>query len=186
MRNNLRRATLVLALGGLLAAAPMVAFGDVPTPSVPGFPVTNTHLVRQVRNALLLVPFYGVFDNLEYRIDGNRVELLGQVVTPVMKVEAGNVVKSIKGVKSVINNIQVLPDSFFDDRIRFAEYRAIFGHYGLYRYAMGPNPAIHIIVDNGHVTLVGEVANQMDKTMAYMQARNVPGVFSVTNNLQVG
>lgn len=190
MWNDLRKVTLVLALGGLMATVPAVALGDASVQPLPGSAGTSAHLVRQVRHQLLMLPYYGpfngVFENLEFRVDGNRVELLGQVTTPVIKAEAEGEVRSIRGVASVANNIQVLPVSSFDDAIRLAEYRAIFGHYSLGRYALGSNPSIHIIVDQGNVTLVGVVANEMDRTMAYMQARGVPGVFSVTNELKVG
>jgi hyperosmotically inducible protein len=103
----------------------------------------------------------------------------------VLKSDAERVVKNLPGVTQVINNIEVLPLSSFDSRIRREEYRAIFGFGGLYRYAMGVNPSIHIIVDNGHVTLVGVVSRQGDKDMANIRANGVPGVFSVTNELRV-
>lgn len=170
---------------GLLAAVPMLAFGDVKAPQWTDPPKANASIEHQVRHELLMLPYYGVFDNLEYKVDGNHVELLGQVVQPWLKDQAENVVKDIKGVQSVTNRIQVLPLSSNDDWIRLAEYRAVFGHSSLYRYAMGANPSIHIIVDNGNVTLVGFVGNQMDKTLAGIEANGVPGVFSVTNNLRV-
>jgi len=94
-------------------------------------------------------------------------------------------VKRIEGVERVVNKIKVLPASFNDNRIRRATYRAIYGHPALSRYALQPVPPIHIIVDNGHVTLVGAVASQMDKNVAYLEANNVPDVFSVTNKLRV-
>ena len=95
-------------------------------------------------------------------------------------------VKTIRGVTKVVNNIEVLPPSPFDNQIRRAEYRAIFSQSDLGRYLMGAIPQIHIIVNGGHVTLEGVVMNQMDRTMAGMSANSVPGVFSVTNNLRVG
>jgi hyperosmotically inducible protein len=94
-------------------------------------------------------------------------------------------VKHLPGVTDVVNNIKVLPLSPFDNRIRAAEYRAIFGFSNLYRYAMGANPSVHIIVDNGHVTLKGVVANEADRNLAYIRANSVPGVFSVTNDLLI-
>ena len=103
----------------------------------------------------------------------------------MLKSDAANAVKHIAGVTQVINNIKVLPLSTFDNRIRGAEYRSIFGYGSLYRYAMGAIPSIHIIVDNGHVTLKGVVANEADKNIAYIRANGVPGVFSVTNDLVV-
>jgi len=142
-------------------------------------------VAREVRHELVMLPYYGVFDNLGYRVDGNTVTLMGQVTRPTLKSDAENVVKSIEGVEKVNNQIQVLPLSSMDDRIRIATYRAIFGQPGLDRYAMQAVPPIHIIVDNGKVTLEGIVANQGDKDRAGIQANSVSGVFSVTNNLRV-
>lgn len=142
-------------------------------------------LADAVRHELVMLPYYSIFDNLAYKVDGHTVTLYGQVTTPVLKSDAERAVKRIEGVDQVINNIEVLPLSSFDNAIRRAEYRSIFGFGGLYRYAMGANPSIHIIVDNGHVTLEGVVDNPGDKTLANIRANQVPGVFSVTNHLQV-
>ena len=140
-----------------------------------------------VRHELVSLPYYNVFDNLAYRVDpGGVVTLTGQVTWPVVKSDAEHAVKKIPGVTQVVDNIQVLPVSPMDNQIRRAEYRAIFSFGSLYRYAMGAVPSIHIIVDNGHVTLVGVVDNEADKNMANIRANGVPGVFSVTNNLRVG
>jgi hyperosmotically inducible periplasmic protein len=175
----------LLALGLLMAIAPGFGFDkgqNLPSanPTAP-----EAYLQKQVRHELLMLPYYSVFDNLEFRVDGRDVELLGQVRYPVLKSDAQNVVQHIEGVGTVTNNIQVLPLSNFDDRIRRTTYQAVFSGPGLYRYAMGANPSIHIIVDNGHVTLVGYVGNAMDKSLAYMRANSVPGVFSVTNDLRI-
>ena len=113
-----------------------------------------------------MLPYYGVFDNLAYRVDGNTVTLLGQVTRPTLKSDAENVVKDIEGVERVNNQIEVLPLSPMDDRIRMATYRAIYSAPGLDRYAMQAVPPIHIIVNNGKVTLEGVVANEADKNMA--------------------
>jgi len=142
-------------------------------------------VTREVRHELVMLPYYGVFDNLTYRVDGGTVTLMGQVTRPTLKSDAGNVVKGVEGVERVDNKIQVLPLSSMDDGLRIAEYRAIYGHPGLDRYAMQSVPPIHIIVDNGKVTLEGIVANQGDKDMAGVRANSVSGVFSVTNNLRV-
>jgi len=142
-------------------------------------------MVREVRHELVMLPYYGVFDNLSYRVDGSTVTLMGQVTRPTLKSDAENVVKNIEGVEKVVNQIQVLPLSSMDDRIRMSTYRAIFGQPGLDRYAMQAVPPIHIIVDNGKVTLEGVVDNQGDKDRAGIQANSVNGVFSVTNNLRV-
>jgi hyperosmotically inducible periplasmic protein len=161
----------VLAVGGLAQAS-------APPPA----PKT---LEQQVRHELIMLPYYNVFDYMGFQIDGSHVTLVGDVRWPVLKSEAGNVVKRIKGVTSVTNDIKVLPLSSFDNRIRREEYRAIFRTSGMYRYAMGAIPSIHIIVDNGNVTLEGAVSNQMDRNLATIAANHVPGVFSVKNNLRV-
>ena len=143
-------------------------------------------IYKEVRHELVMLPFYGVFDNLAYKVDPDgTVTLLGQVSRPTLKSDAENVVKRIEGVEKVVNNIEVLPTSIEDDRIRRAAYRAIFGNEVLSQYQLRAVPPIHIIVKNGHITLEGVVARQMDKTIAGMQVNSIPGVFSVTNNLVV-
>jgi hyperosmotically inducible protein len=146
---------------------------------------SGDRLVKEVRHELVMLPYYGVFDNLAYRVDGSTVTLMGQVTQPTLKSSAENVVKGIEGVTKVANNIEVLPLSPDDDRIRVAVYRAIYGQAGLQRYQMQAVPPIHIIVKNGNVTLEGVVANEGDKDIANIQARGVPGAFGVTNNLRV-
>ena len=142
-------------------------------------------LVREVRHELVMLPYYGVFDDLSYRVDGDTVTLMGYVTRPTLKSDAENVVKSIEGVGRVNNQIKVLPLSPNDDLIRLAVYRSIFGQAGLDRYSLQAVPPIHIIVENGHVTLKGTVASQGDKNIINVRANAVPNVFSVTNNLQV-
>ena len=143
-------------------------------------------IYKEVRHELVMLPYYGVFDNLSYKVDADgTVTLLGQVARPTLKSDAENVVKRIEGVEKVVNNIEVLPTSMNDDRIRRAAYRAIYGNEALSEYQMRAVPPIHIIVNNGHITLEGVVARQMDKQIAGMQANSVHGVFSVTNNLVV-
>jgi hyperosmotically inducible periplasmic protein len=146
---------------------------------------SQDRLTREVRHELVMLPYYGVFDNLAFRVDGNTVTLMGQVTRPTLKSDAEHVVKDIEGVERVNNEIQVLPLSPMDDRIRMAEYRAIFSQPGLDRYAMQAVPPIHIIVNNGKVTLEGVVANEADKNLAGIKANGVSGVFSVNNNLRV-
>lgn len=140
---------------------------------------------KAIRHELVTLPWYGVFDNLAYKIDGNTVTLYGQVVRPTTRTDAERRVAKLSGVARVINNIEVLPVSFFDDDVRVRTYRAVFNSASLYRYALGANPSVHIVVDNGNVTLEGVVANRMDSQLAYFAARGVSGVFSVTNNLLV-
>src|SRR5262249_45431301 len=132
-----------------------------------------------------LLPYYGVFDNLAFRIDGSKVTLLGQVTRPTLKSGAENVVKNIEGVESVTNQIEVLPLSPNDDQLRLALYRAIYSTTGLDRYALRNVPTIHIIVKNGNASLEGAVATEGDKNLAGIKAMGVAGVFSVKNNLAV-
>jgi hyperosmotically inducible protein len=144
------------------------------------------NLVKEVRHQLLLLPYYSVFDNLLFKVDGDKVTLLGQVVRPTLKSDAESAVKSIEGVSSVDNRIEVLPTSPMDDGLRRAVYRAIYGDTVLSRYGMSALPSIHIIVKNGHVALEGVVDSESDKNLANLRASAVPNVFSVTNNLAIG
>lgn len=146
----------------------------------------EARIQRETLHELLMLPYYSVFDDLRYSVNGSTVTLMGAVVDPSVKSDAEARVKKIEGVTNVVNNIKVLPPSSMDDQIRRAEYRAIYGTDGLYRYAMGAVPSIHIIVDNGHVTLTGVVNSQADKEMAKMRASGVPGVLGqVNDDLQV-
>ena len=144
------------------------------------------NLIREVRHQLVLLPYYSVFDNLAYRVDGDHVTLEGQVRLPTLKSDAQRAVKSIEGVASVTNKIEVLPTSPMDDQVRRAMYRAIYGEPTLSKYGWSAVASIHIIVKNGHVTLVGVVDSESDKNLAGIRAKGVPDVFSVTNNLTVG
>lgn len=140
---------------------------------------------REVLHELRMLPHYTVFDNLEFKVQGTQVTMLGEVTNPTLKSDAVNVVKSIKGVTDVTDSITVLPLSNDDDRIRRAEYHAIYGDSQLSKYGFNAVQAIRIIVDNGHVTLVGSVDSQSDKDTANIRAGSVPGTFTVTNNLMV-
>ena len=143
-------------------------------------------IYKEVRHELVMLPYYGVFDNLAYKVDPDgTVTLLGQVSRPTLKSDAERAVKGIEGVEKVVNNIEVLPTSINDDRIRRAAYRAIYGNSVLSQYQLRAVPPIHIIVKNGNITLEGVVARQMDKQIAGIQANGVHGAFSVTNNLAV-
>jgi hyperosmotically inducible protein len=163
----------ILALALAVSTAPL--FARIP----------QGDLGDTVRHELVMLPYYSVFDDLGYQVDGSTVILTGDVVRPVLKSDAENVVKRIPGVTNVVNNIRVLPLSTFDNQLRRAVYRSVFSFGSLYRYAMGAIPSVHIIVDNGHVTLKGVVDNEGDKNLAYIRANGVPGVFSVTNDLRV-
>jgi hyperosmotically inducible protein len=143
-------------------------------------------LYKEVRHQLVMLPWYSVFDNLAYQVEGDKVTLYGQVTRPTLKSDAEAAVKSIESVASVVNNIEVLPPSPMDDQLRRAVYRAIYGDSGLARYSIQAVPSIHIIVKNGNVTLEGVVDNEADKNLAGLRANGVPNVFSVKNNLAVG
>ena len=145
----------------------------------------SEHISKEVRHELVMLPYYGVFDDLAYRVDGNKVTLFGEVTRPTLKSDAGRVVQKIEGVQSVTNNIEVLPLSPNDDQIRRAVYRAIYSQPGLDMYSLRAVPTIHIIVKNGNVILRGAVGNQGDKDRANIAANGVPGVFSVKNELVV-
>jgi hyperosmotically inducible periplasmic protein len=159
---------LFLALAALTAAQP-----------------NQDKIMKEVRHELVMLPYYGVFDNLAYRVDGAKVTLFGQVTKPTLKSDAERVVKKIEGVEQVDNEIEVLPLSPTDDRIRIATYRAIYSKPALQRYQMGAVPPIHIIVKNGNITLIGFVDNEGDKDIAGLAANGVPGSFKVTNELVV-
>jgi hyperosmotically inducible periplasmic protein len=148
-------------------------------------PKAVERIQKEVRHELVMLPFLSVFDNLGYKVDGYNVTLVGQVTNPTLKSDAGTVVKKIEGVEKVDNQIEVLPLSPNDDRLRRQLYRAIYGYPPLQRYALPVLKPIRIIVKNGQVTLEGVVDNQADKNMVNIRANGVSGAFSVTNNLVV-
>ncbi|MCI0355451.1 MAG: BON domain-containing protein [Acidobacteria bacterium] len=148
-------------------------------------PAVQARRERQVLHELRMLPYYSVFDNLEFRVNGDRVVLSGQVVRVTLRSDAASRVRKLEWVETVDNRIEVLPVSFHDDRLRRALYRAVYGQAALQRYALQNPGPIHIIVKNGHVTLEGVVANRMESNIAYIQARGVSGVFSVTTRLRV-
>jgi hyperosmotically inducible periplasmic protein len=167
-----------MKLTHLLAASLLVS-------SLPAQNNGEARIVKEVRHELVMLPYYSVFDNLAYRVNGYTVTLEGQVTQPVLKSDAEKAVKKIEGVEQVVNNIEVLPLSPMDDQIRRAVYQAIYRQPGLEMYSLRAVPTIHIIVKNGHVTLTGAVGNAGDKERAGIAANGVPGVFSVTNDLLV-
>ena len=142
-------------------------------------------LSGEVRHELAMIPQFTVFDNLAYRVDGGVVTLTGQVRDAIVKDSAEKRIKHLEGVTRVDNQIEILPASFNDDRIRRQVARAVFNDPRLFQYAIQPTPPIHIIVKHGHVNLEGVVRTQTDKDDAFIRANGVPGVFSVENNLQV-
>jgi hyperosmotically inducible periplasmic protein len=172
--------SLVLALA-VLSIATLGFAQDRDQPSAK----SQERITREVRHELLMLPYFTVFDNIAYKVDGYSVTLLGQVTNPSLKSDAERTVKHIEGVEKVDNQIEVLPASPFDDRLRRRLYRAIYGYPALEKYAMGVQKPIRIIVKNGNVTLEGVVDNDGDKNFAGIRANGVSGTFAVTNNLHV-
>jgi osmotically-inducible protein OsmY len=170
-----------LGLGvGVVALALSLSAGA--TTSDQGIP----RIQKQVRHELNMLPYVNAFDYMTFSVDENgTVTLNGEVTNPVLKSDAANVVKRVEGVERVENKIQVLPVSFFDNGLRVRLYRTIYGYGPLQRYALGVQKPIRIIVENGHVTLLGIVDNKADKIIAGIRAGEVPGVFSVDNQLEV-
>ena len=178
-------ATLILLGGGCAERRPPVASAALPRTDRGTSSAKPDYITREVRHELVMLPYYGVFDNLSYRVDGDTVTLLGQVTRPTLKSDAEKAVKDVEGVERVVNEIEVLPLSGADDQIRLAVYRSIYGFEGLNRYGLQAVPPIHIIVKNGNVTLEGVVSNDADRNMANIRANSVPNVFSVENRLRV-
>ena len=177
--NAFKSALIVLAISVVTAVA-------LAAPTSTSAQVTgDAQTMNKIRKELVKLPYYGVFDNLAYKLEGNTAILYGQVVRPTTRKDAERRVARIEGVDRVINNIEVLPVSGFDDTIRARAYRAVFRTGSLYRYAMGANPSIHIVVNRGHITLEGVVSNPMDSQLAVHGSQSSSGVFSVTNNLRV-
>lgn len=149
-------------------------------------PAAENRIAREVRHELIMLPYFDVFDDLGFTVNGDTVTLVGQVTRPILKDEAERAAKKVEGVEKVVNNIEVLPISPFDDQIRLRLYRAIYGDPDLsIRYGHRALPPIHIIVKNGHVRLEGVVGNEMDRQIVGMRAAAVPGTFEVVNSLKV-
>jgi hyperosmotically inducible protein len=164
---------------GLILASGLSVVFAAPAP-----PNAASSLAESVRKGLVTIPFLTVFDDLSYRVENGVVTLSGQVSQPIVKDYAEGAVKHLPGVTAVNDQIEVLPLSRFDDGIRFRTLRSLTHTSSLYRYFMGTYPSIRIVVKNGHVKLDGMVQNAMDSQLAYMAANQVPGVFSVTNDLK--
>jgi hyperosmotically inducible protein len=133
-----------------------------------------------------MLPYYGVFDAINFSVQGNTVTLTGEVRRPLLRSEAEDAVRRVDGVSTIVNNVEILPLSPPDDALRLTMYRAIYSQPGFERYAIQSVKPIRIIVRNGHVTLVGVVGSELDKILAGTAARNVPFAFSVTNDLAIG
>ncbi len=168
-----------------MIAALALAVASLPLMAAPAAGQDMTRVERQVRHELVTLPFYSVFDDLSFRVDGSKVTLMGKVTRPTLKSGAEKAIKDIEGVGEVDNQIEVLPVSSNDDRIRLATYRAIYYQPMMTRYAIQAVPPIHIIVQNGDVTLEGVVNSEAEKNLAGIQANGVNGAFTVTNNLRV-
>lgn len=167
-------------LAGALLLTPGMAFANVEKGR------QLTRMEDEIRHDLVMMSWYSIFDQIQFKVDGRNVTLLGAVTRPTLRSDAERIVKRIEGVESVTNNIEVLPLSPMDDRIRAAVARSIYGSNSpLFRYGIGANPSLRILVKNGDVTLSGVVANEGDKNIANMRANQIPGIFSVTNNLVV-
>lgn len=171
---------LLILFAGLLTLATLGTAQDAQLSAK-----SEDRIVKEVRHELLMLPYFGVFDYIAFKVTGSTVTLLGQVVRPSLKSDAENVVKRIEGVEKVDNQIEVLPPSPMDDRLRLQLFQAIYQYPALQKYELGVQKPIRIIVKNGRVTLEGVVDNETDKNLAEMRAKGVPGIFSVTNNLQV-
>ncbi len=178
------RSRFVLAIGMLLLGIAQMLAQD--QSRLHAAPAMNTdRIVKEVRHELLMLPYYNVFDNIQYKVEGYNVTLIGYVTNPVVKSDAGNAVKRIEGVETVNNQIEVLPPAPMDNQIRHRVFRAVYGFGPLQKYDMPVIKPIRIIVKGGHVTLEGVVDNETDKNTAGIRANSVPGIFSVKNNLQV-
>ncbi|MBZ5544779.1 MAG: BON domain-containing protein [Acidobacteriia bacterium] len=147
--------------------------------------VTPHQMLDKARHQVVVYYAYGIFDNIALEAKGDTLVVTGQVTEPFKKADLGNILARVRGVANLENNLEVLPLSTFDDQLRVALARAIYGRTGFELYAVQANPPIHIIVKNGNVTLEGAVGSKMDSTLAEMAARNVGLTFSVTNNLRV-
>ena len=182
----MKRGLFVLTISLFVFATLSIA-QDQLSQSQRGQPSTRgqERITKEVRHELLMLPWFGVFDNIAYKVDGGTVTLLGQVTRPTVKSDAENAVKHIEGVEKVDNQIEVLPPSPMDDQLRLQLFQAIYGYAPLQKYALGVQKPIRIIVKNGRVSLEGVVDNETDKNIAGMRANSVPGIFAVTNNLQV-
>jgi hyperosmotically inducible protein len=146
----------------------------------------ENRVAKDVRHQLIMLPYFGVFDDLGFTVNGSTVTLVGEVTRPTLKSDAQNVTKKVEGVTNVVNNIEVLPLSPNDDSIRRGAYRAIYGDPMLStRYGFQALPSIHIIVKNGNIRLEGVVANEGDKNIAGIRANGVSGAFAVANELRI-
>ena len=190
MRISNRQSMIVMlaAIFGIAVISPGVSFArqkDHNDAFVRG-QSNETRIAQEVRHQLVMLPYYTIYDDLAFKVEGGTITLLGAVTRPTLKSDAENVSKRVEGVTQVNNQIEVLPLSPMDWQVRHAMARAIYGDPSIGdRYGDQALPPIHIIVKNGHVTLEGLVASQGDKNLINVRANGVPNVFSVDNNLIV-
>ncbi len=184
-RSVTRNAAALLVVGLMLACVPVVRAQNAAPGAAPASDRAVQRIIKETRHELIMLPNLGVFDYLAFKVDGYSVTLLGTVTRPTLKSDAEAAVKGIEGVEHVDNQIEVLPPSPMDDRLRLRLFRAIYDYPSLQRYALPVNKPIRILVKSGHVRLEGIVDNQSDKNVAGIRANGVSGIFSVDNNLQV-
>lgn len=191
---------VLTVLGAAFLSTGMIAQSSQPAPAQPqgdqqagGAQMQSEQLSQQaeaalaqkVVHAIVMLPYYGVFDSIGYKLQGRTVTLTGQVLRSSLKPDAERAVKKVEGVDKVINNIEVLPPGPLDMNIRERVRQAIYSYGPLFKYANMPNPPIRIIVKNARVTLLGVVDTEADKNLCTMQANQVRDVLSVTNDLRV-
>ncbi len=184
------KVTMCSFLAVVLLTVPLVSWAGNPdaaaTVAENSLVQDQQRLESKIRHELVMLPYFSVFDHLAFQLDGDELQLIGQVTSPGLKNAAGRIVQGIEGISTVVNHIEVLPNSPNDDQIRLAVYRALYNRGSrLFPYSLGDYDAIGIIVKKGDVTLVGRVISESDKIFAFLKASAVPGVFSVTNNLVV-
>jgi hyperosmotically inducible protein len=175
----MKQKLLGIAITGMLATAGFAA-------TTTTVPQTDAEIANKIAKEFRMYSRYTIWDNVNLRVNEGEVELLGEVSLPWKKKDLERLAERVPGVTSVTNNLRVLPTSFYDDQLRVRIARAIYRHPVLSRYAIQPVPPIHIIVDNGTVRLEGVVNNEMEKTVAGMQAGTAGLSFgTVENNLRV-
>lgn len=174
---KMKRWTQTIALGAALLVASSVNSWAMSQ-------ADHARVAEQVRKEIVKLPYYSIFDNVQFQLNDGALELSGVVYRPVMKKMIERVTERVEGVNSVTNNLEILPLSNYDDRIRVALARQLFGHQVFTRLAMQAVPPVHIVVKNGNVTLEGVVHSELQKNVAFHVANGIHGVFSVTNNLR--
>ncbi|HWY07235.1 MAG TPA: BON domain-containing protein [Candidatus Acidoferrales bacterium] len=187
MHNPIYRILAVIIVIGPTVVAPALRAQHPPAAKLAkGEPrPEESQLSREIRHQLLVLPYYSVFDYLTFTLDADKVTISGYVLRPTLRSNAEAAIKSLEGVSSVKNLVEVLPKSPTDDDSRRAVYRAIFEDSTLQRYAVSEVPLIHIILKNGEVTLAGSVASEAEKNLASARASNVSGISGVKNNLSI-